>query len=88
MPCALQEWPPKKVFKVFEQKSQECEVNELQAGVDPVLAVLPQPPVLLQPRKAALHHPTLRHDLEGMQLTAFGNLHPHLLARYVFGTLR
>ena len=56
-------------------------MNELQAGIEPALAVLPQPPVLLQPRKAALHHPALGHDLEGVQLAPLGHLHRHLLTQ-------
>ena len=34
-------------------------MDELQAGIEPSLAVFPQPPVLLQPGKSALHHPML-----------------------------
>lgn len=61
--------------KFFKQKSQECQVNELQAGIEFTLAVFPQPPILLQPGKAALNNPAFGHDLEGMQLTPLGNLH-------------
>ena len=50
-------------------------MEELQAGIEQPLALLPQPPVLLQPRKAALHHSALGHHLERMPLTALGNLH-------------
>ena len=49
-------------------------MDELQAGVEPALAVLPQPPILLQPGKAALDDPALGHDLEGMQLASLGVL--------------
>ena len=49
-------------------------MDKLQAGIEPALAVLPQPPVLLQPGKAALDNPALRHDLEGVQLTAICDL--------------
>ena len=58
-----------------DQKNQECEVNELQAGVEPSLAVFPQAPVLLQPGKAALDDPALGHDLESVQLAALGDLY-------------
>ena len=50
-------------------------MNELQAGVDHSLAVFPQPPVLLQPCKAALDDPAFGHDLESVQFTAPGNQH-------------
>lgn len=62
-------------------------MNELQAGVEPSLAVLPQPAVLLQPRKAALNNPALGHDLEGVHFTAFGNLHRPLLSQDVSHSL-
>ena len=58
-------------------------MDELQAGVEQSLAVLPQPSVLLQPGKAALDDPALWHDLEGMQLTALGDLYRHMLAQNV-----
>ena len=64
-----------------EQKAQECQVDELQAGVEPALAVLPQPPILLQPGKAALDDPALGHDLEAMQLASLCNLHRDVLAQ-------
>ena len=64
-----------------EQKSQERQVNELQAGVEPSLMVLREPAVLLQPRKAALHHPALGHDPEAVQFAALGNLHCHLFTQ-------
>ena len=56
-------------------------MDELQAGVEPALAVFPQPPVLLQPCKATLDNPTLWHDLEGVQLTALCDflIHVHLV---------
>ncbi|MNV72314.1 hypothetical protein D3C71_1653910 [compost metagenome] len=56
-------------------------MNELQAGVQEPLEVFPQPPVLVQPSKAAHGHPTLGHDLEGMQLAAFGDLHRDMSAQ-------
>ena len=46
-------------------------MDELQAGIKPALAGFPQSPALVQPCKAALDSPTLWHDLEGVQLTAF-----------------
>ena len=49
-------------------------MDELQAGVELALAVLPQAPVLLQPGEAAFDDPALGHDLEGMQFAALGNL--------------
>ena len=63
-------------------------MDELQAGIEPALAVLPQPSVLLQPCKAALHYPTLWHDLEGVQLAAFGDLHCDLFTQCVAYALR
>lgn len=62
-------------------------MDELQTGVEQTLAVLPQPPVLLQPRKATLCHPTLGHDLERMQLASFGDLHRDLFAQDVLHAL-
>ena len=47
-------------------------MDELQAGVEQPLAVFPQPPVFLQPRKAAFHlnRPGLSRHFEplGMSL--------------------
>ena len=63
-------------------------MDQLQAGVKPSLAVFPQPPVLLQPSKAALHHPTLWHDREGVHLTAFCNLHCDMFTQCVTHALR
>ena len=56
-------------------------MNELQAGIELALMVLGQSAVLLQPGKAAFHHPALGHDLEGVQLAAPGNLHGDMLAQ-------
>lgn len=50
-------------------------MNELQAGMEFTLAVFPQPSILLQPGKTALHHPTLGDNGRGMQFTALGNLY-------------
>ncbi len=55
-------------------------MDELQAGVEFALAVLPQPSVFLQPGKTALDDLALGHDLEGVQFAALGNLHRELLA--------
>ena len=45
-------------------------MDELQAGVEPALAVLPQASVLLQPGEAALDDPALGHDRKGVQFAA------------------
>ena len=58
-------------------------MDELQAGVEVTFAVFPQPPILLQPRKAALNHPTLGDDGKLVQLAAFGYLHRDILAQYL-----
>ena len=63
-------------------------MDELQAGVEPALAVLPQAPVLLQPREAALDDPALGHDLEGVQFAPLGNLHCDVLAHNLSHPLR
>ena len=42
---------------------------------------LPQSPVLVQPRKAALYDPALGHDLECVQLTPLSDLHRHVPAQ-------
>lgn len=62
-------------------------MDELQAGVEQYLAALPQPPVLLQPRRAALNHPALGHHLEGMWLAALDYLHADVSAQYVLHSL-
>jgi type I restriction enzyme M protein len=71
-----------------EQQSQESQVNELQAGVELPLTVLPQSPVFLQPGKAALDHPTLGNHRKLVQLAAFGNLHRDLIAQRLAHALR
>ena len=50
-------------------------MDELQAGVKFAFAILPQPPVLLQPGKAALDHPALWNDGKCVQRVALGDLH-------------
>lgn len=62
-------------------------MDELQAGVELALAVLPQAPVLLQPSKAALHHPSLGDHRKFVQLAALGNLHCDVLAQDLLHTL-
>ena len=59
-------------------------MNELQTGVEPSLAVLPQPPVLLQPSKAALYYPALGHYLKAVKFIPLRNLHCHMRAQYHF----
>ena len=77
-------WTPLRACsKSFEQQRQERQVDELQAGVEQPLAVLPQPPVLLQPRKAALHYPALGHHFERMQFASLCDLHVNMLAQYL-----
>lgn len=71
-----------------EDQSQECQVEELKAGVEQSLTVLPQPPVLLQPGKAALDDPALGHYLECVQFAALGDLYRDVLAQDVAHTLR
>lgn len=58
-----------------EQESQESQVDGLETGVQPVLAVLPQPPVLFQPGEAVLGNPALGHHLESVQLASLNNQH-------------
>jgi hypothetical protein len=63
-------------------------VNELQAGIEQSLAVFPESAVFLQPGKAAFNHPAPQHDLQAVQLAAFGYLHPDVLAQNFSHTLR
>ena len=56
-------------------------MDQLQTGVEFALGVLPKTPVLFQPCEAALDHPALGYDLEGMQLAALGDLHGHVFAQ-------
>lgn len=72
--------------KSFEQQSQERQVDKLQAGAEQPLTVLPQPPVPLPPRKAALNHQALGHHLEGMWLAALDYLHADVCAQSVLHT--
>ena len=63
-------------------------MDDVQAGVQQPLAVLPQPPILLQPGKAALDDPAPGHDLEGVQFTALGNLYRDVPTHNLLRTLR
>ena len=63
-------------------------MNELQAGIEFSFAVFPESSVFLQPGKAALDNPALGHDLEGVQLAAFGNLHGDMLTQNIAYALR
>ena len=63
-------------------------MDELQAGIEPAFTILPQPPVFFQPCKAALDHPALWHDLEGVQLTALGYLHCEVFTQRALHALR
>ena len=58
-------------------------MDELQAGVEEALAVFPESPVFLQPSETTSDDPALGHDLEGVQLTALGNLYCDRLPRNV-----
>ena len=55
--------------KSFEHHSQKCHTDELQAGIEPALAVIAQMAVLVGPCKATLHYRALGHHFEGVQLT-------------------
>lgn len=50
----------------FEQKRQESQVDELQAGIEFSLAVFPQASAFLEPGEGAFDHPALRHDGKGV----------------------
>lgn len=63
-------------------------MDELQTGVEPAFAVLPQPPILLQPREAAPHHPALGHHAERVQFAPLGNLHRHMHPQHLAHALR
>ena len=63
-------------------------MDELQAGIEQPLTVLPPPPVLLQPGKAALDDPALGHHFECVQLAALGDLHRDMLTQDVTHALR
>ena len=63
-------------------------MDELQAGVELSLAVLPWPPVLVQPGKTAFHHPALGDYRKFVQFTALGNLHRDRLPQGFFDRLR
>lgn len=63
-------------------------MDELQAGVESALAILPQPPVSLQARKAALDDPGLGHDFKRVQRASLGDLHRHMLTQDVLDALQ
>lgn len=63
-------------------------MDELQAGVELSLAVLPKPSVLLKPGKAALNLPTLGNYGELVQFTMLGYLHRDRLAQCFLYALR
>ena len=63
-------------------------MDELQAGIEMSLAVLPQAPVLVQPGKTPLHNPALGDDRKLVKLAALGNLHRHLLCQGFIDRLR
>ena len=56
-------------------------MDKLQAGIEPALAVLARPPVLLQPRKAALDHPAPGYHRKLVQLAVLGYLHRQLITQ-------
>ena len=56
----------------WNQQGQEHEVNNLQAGVELSLTILPQSSALLQLGKGALEDPALRYHCKGMQLITLG----------------
>ena len=63
-------------------------MDELQAGIEMSLAVLPQAPVLVQPGKTPLHNPALGDDRKLVKFAALGNLHRDLLPQGLFDRLR
>ena len=63
-------------------------MDKLQAGAEQPFAVLPHPPVLVQPGKAALDYPALGNHHKLVQLAALGNLHRDLLAQRLAHPLR
>ena len=50
-------------------------MNELQAGIELALAVLPESSAFLQPGERTFDHPSLRDDGKRVQIIAFGDLH-------------
>lgn len=63
-------------------------MDELQAGIEPPLAVFPEAPVLFQPGKAALNDPALGNDREFVQLATRGYLYRDLITQDFLYTLR
>lgn len=62
-------------------------MDELQAGVEQSPELLPQRPVLVQPRKPELDDPALWHDREGVQFAAHGDLNRYMLIKDVLENL-
>ena len=50
-------------------------MDELQAGAEFALTVLPQAPAFFQPGEETLHDPALGYHSKGVQLIALGSLH-------------
>ena len=67
---------------------QESKVDGLETGVQPVLAVLPQPSVLFQPGEAVPDNPALGPHLEDVQLAFLGYRHGDGFAQNLLHTLR
>ena len=75
-PRAVSGWARFKTgSKSFNQDCQKGQVNELQAGMAPALAALPQPPVFLQAGKAAFHYPALGPPLAGLPAWDLSSAH-------------
>ena len=50
-------------------------MDHLQASVELAFAVFPESSALFQPSEGPLDDPSLGHDSEGMEVSAFGDLH-------------
>jgi hypothetical protein len=77
----LLEWRGYMTGKCSKQQSQEGQVDELQAGIEQSFAVFPESSAFGEPGEAAFDDPALGHDLEGVQLTVFGDLYRDRLAQ-------
>ncbi len=49
-------------------------MDHLQAGIEFSFAVFPESAALFEPCEGSFDDPSLRHDLEGVELVAFGDL--------------